>query len=75
MNGQHSYDIISSIYKRNLTYPFNGSLTEQLGDKMKKSLLIIALLSASFAAFTDDGGSYKPEDWTYGNIYVKEPKV
>ena len=40
---------------------------------MKKSLLIIALLSASFAAFTDDGGSYKSEDWTYGNIYVKEP--
>ena len=40
---------------------------------MKKSLLIIALLFASFAAFTDDGGSYKPEDWTYGNIYVKEP--
>ena len=23
--------------------------------------------------FADDGGSYKPEDWTYGNIYVKEP--
>ena len=40
---------------------------------MKRSLLIIALLSASFAAFTDDGGSYKPEDWTYRNIYVKEP--
>ena len=40
---------------------------------MKKSLLIIALLFASFAAFTDDGGSYKPEDWTYGNVYVKEP--
>lgn len=40
---------------------------------MKRSLLIIALLSASFAAFTDDGGSYKPEDWTYGNIYAKEP--
>ena len=40
---------------------------------MKKSLLLIALLFASLAAFTDDGGSYKPEDWTYGNIYVKEP--
>ena len=40
---------------------------------MKKSLLIIALLFTSFTAFTDDGGSYKPEDWTYGNIYVKEP--
>ena len=41
---------------------------------MKKLISIIFSLTVLAAiAFADDGGSYKPEDWTYGNIYVKEP--
>lgn len=41
---------------------------------MKKLFLIFAAAVAlSSVAFADDGGSYRPEDWTYGNIYVKEP--
>ncbi len=41
---------------------------------MKKLLSVIFSLTVLAAiAFADDGGSYKLEDWTYGNIYVKEP--
>lgn len=41
---------------------------------MKKLISIIVSLTVLAAiAFADDGGSYNPEDWTYGNIYVKEP--
>nr|MBP3282560.1 hypothetical protein [Treponema sp.] len=41
---------------------------------MKKIFLIFAAAVAlSSVAWADDGGSYRPEDWTYGNIYVKEP--
>ena len=43
---------------------------------MKKLIgMLFALLALTLAgtAFADDGGSYKPEDWSYGNIYVKEP--
>lgn len=41
---------------------------------MKKNILLTALLAlAAVFAFADDGGSYRPEDWSYGNIYVKEP--
>ena len=41
---------------------------------MKKIFLIFAAaVVLSSVAFADDGGSYRPEDWTYGNIYVKEP--
>ena len=34
--------------------------------------VILAALSLC-GVFADDGGSYYPEDWTYGNIYVEEP--
>lgn len=34
-------------------------------------LALVALCAASLPA--DDGGSYYPEDWTFGNIYVDEP--
>ncbi len=40
---------------------------------MKKIFFILAFILASAYAFSDDGGSYYPEEWTYGNIYVKEP--
>ena len=40
---------------------------------MKKTLSKILFFALLFCAFADDGGSYYPEDWTYGNIYVKEP--
>lgn len=41
---------------------------------IKKNILLAALLALAAAfAFADDGGSYRPEDWSYGNIYVKEP--
>lgn len=40
---------------------------------MKKTLSKILFFALLFGAFADDGGSYYPEDWTYGNIYVKEP--
>lgn len=40
---------------------------------MKKLALCVLLISSLALAFADDGGSYRPEDWTYGNIYVKEP--
>lgn len=38
-----------------------------------KNFAALALLFAASFAFADDGGSKKPEDWTYGNIYVTEP--
>ena len=41
---------------------------------MKKLILIFLMMpSVLFSIFADDGGSYYPEDWTYGNIYVKDP--
>ncbi|MBO4386841.1 MAG: hypothetical protein J5817_07485 [Treponema sp.] len=42
---------------------------------MKKLILIFTMIFVlgTFLAFADDGGSYYPEDWSYGNIYVKEP--
>lgn len=40
---------------------------------MKKVILILCVLMAASLSFSDDGGSYYPEDWTYGNIYVDEP--
>ena len=40
---------------------------------MKKLLAIIFTVLSLYSVFADDGGSYYPEDWTYGNIYVKEP--
>ena len=41
---------------------------------MKKPVFIFLIMTAAlFSVFADDGGSYHPEDWTYGNIYVKEP--
>ena len=41
---------------------------------MKKftSLFFVVFLFC-FNVFCDDGGTRYPEDWTYGNIYVKEP--
>lgn len=40
---------------------------------MKKIIFTAMFLLGAFSAFSDDGGSWYPEDWTYGNIYVKEP--
>lgn len=40
---------------------------------MKKIIFAAVFLLSAFSAFSDDGGSFYPEDWTYGNIYVKEP--
>ena len=40
---------------------------------MKKIIFAAVFLLSAFCAFSDDGGSFYPEDWTYGNIYVKEP--
>ncbi|MBP3773607.1 MAG: hypothetical protein J6I53_13120 [Treponema sp.] len=40
---------------------------------MKKIIFTVLVLLSAFCAFSDDGGSFYPEDWTYGNIYVKEP--
>ena len=40
---------------------------------MKKIIFEAVFLLSAFCAFSDDGGSFYPEDWTYGNIYVKEP--
>ncbi len=41
---------------------------------MKKTILVITtLILITVSAFADDGGTRKPEDWTYGNIYVTEP--
>ena len=41
--------------------------------KRRKIILILAAMVVLAPAFADDGGSYRPEDWTYGNIYVKKP--
>ena len=41
---------------------------------MKRLVLFFLIMTAALVSvFADDGGSYHPEDWTYGNIYVKEP--
>ena len=40
---------------------------------MKKLLAVIFTVLSLYSVFADDGGSYYPEEWTYGNIYVKEP--
>lgn len=40
---------------------------------MKKLILILCAFAAASLSFADDGGSYKPEDWAYGNIYVEKP--
>lgn len=41
---------------------------------MKRILFILFIqLSAIFSLMADDGGTTNVEDWTYGNIYVKEP--
>ena len=40
---------------------------------MNKIVFVAMFLMSAFCAFSDDGGSWYPEDWTYGNIYVKEP--
>lgn len=42
---------------------------------MKKIIFAAVFLLSAFCAFSDDGGSFYPEDWTYGNIYVKEPSA
>ncbi len=41
----------------------------------KRLLLAFALFAVVTGSvlFADDGGAYYPEDWSYGNIYVKEP--
>ena len=40
---------------------------------MKNILSTILLLLATVQLFADDGGTSNFRDWTYGNIYVKEP--
>ncbi|MBP5366672.1 MAG: hypothetical protein J6Y82_12275 [Bacteroidales bacterium] len=40
---------------------------------MRKFLCFIVACLCMSPAFADDGGTSYPEDWTYGNIYVKEP--
>jgi hypothetical protein len=35
-------------------------------------LALVSLLFLSPLALADDGGTYYPDNWTYGNIYVKE---
>ena len=40
---------------------------------MKRILAVIFTVFSLYSVFADDGGSYYPEEWTYGNIYVKEP--
>ncbi len=40
---------------------------------MKKFLCILFACSLVVVAMADDGGVFYPENWTYGNIYVKEP--
>lgn len=40
---------------------------------MKSVILILCVFACAFFAGADDGGSYRPEDWTYGNIYIEEP--
>lgn len=38
-----------------------------------KKFFAVLFLSGIFLAFADDGGTRNPSDWTFGNIYVKEP--
>ncbi len=40
---------------------------------MKKVLSLLLACVSTLAAIADDGGTLYPENWTYGNIYVKEP--
>lgn len=40
---------------------------------MKNILSTLLLLSSVLAVFADDGGTQDFREWTYGNIYVKEP--
>lgn len=37
-----------------------------------KKFLTVLFLSGIFCTFADDGGAKYPDEWTYGNIYVKE---
>ena len=41
---------------------------------MKRILFYLFIqISVIFSLMADDGGATNFEDWTYGNIYVKEP--
>lgn len=40
---------------------------------MKRLLLFFSFLTIVLGGYADDGGARNVEDWTYGNIYVKEP--
>ena len=40
---------------------------------MKRLFCFLFACSLVAVAMADDGGASYPEDWTYGNIYVKEP--
>jgi hypothetical protein len=43
-------------------------------NKNAYAAMVLFVLAAA-AGIADDGGSQYPEDWTYGNIYVKEPNT
>lgn len=40
---------------------------------MKRLLLFFSFLTIVFSVFADDGVCLEVQEWTYGNIYVKEP--
>ena len=40
---------------------------------MKRILFFLIMQTSLFPLMADDGGVTNVEDWTYGNIYVKEP--
>lgn len=40
---------------------------------MKKVLSLLFACVTTLTAIADEGGARYPENWTYGNIYVKEP--
>lgn len=40
---------------------------------MKRLFSIFVGIMTMLSAWADDGGSFYPDNWTYGNIYVKEP--
>ena len=40
---------------------------------MKRLFCFLFACGSVLLAMADDGGARYPEDWTYGNIYVKEP--
>ncbi|MBO7124513.1 MAG: hypothetical protein J6V74_01565 [Bacteroidales bacterium] len=40
---------------------------------MKRLFCFLFVCGLVLLAMADDGGARYPEDWTYGNIYVKEP--